>query len=529
MSASQEHRRFEYPRGNWSDLIRVSAFLLTILALPVIGVTGPGAASNEKAPVTQLPDRPKRLAEVRSFPAAFEKYYDDHLGYRRELLKLNGYYKIHLLGTSSSKQVVFGDDGWMYYRTSTVFDEPDQVRPDSESINREWVRHFLDRKACLDKQKIHYFVTLAPEKQSVHPEKFPKKYQFLLKSSLYDQFTFEANEKGLPNLDLKKLLLQTRETLTDSTYLQLDTHWKFRGARYAADGILRELQKLDPKIELLRDNTIQWQELVRIENDLLHLLGDVRIKPLNDEVPIFSDMAKVETWDSKLTPSDIPPSLPFNVDATRSNAPGKLRVVLLHDSFGDSLKPFLQRTIPELICIRTYSLPDRAIEMLKPDIVIQLLVERGLKICPVADTVRVEGEAIREEKKSASTISYLPELKIVRPIGFRFTRPTTDTPMKLTAQGAGATLRMSVPAGPRGESWLEIRGKTPTPLTLRLQQRTTIPGPSYRTNDTTIPAGEFRWTPRLLELPTGENTLDLVVLEGLHEWELEQIELLTQP
>jgi hypothetical protein len=59
------------------------------------------------------------------------------------------------------------------------------------------------------------------------------------------------------------------------------------------------------------------------------------------------------------------------------------RVLLLHDSFGPFLFPYLSERCSELLCLWDYSLPEDAVELLRPDAVIQIYTERNLVQAPV--------------------------------------------------------------------------------------------------------------------------------------------------
>jgi len=73
--------------------------------------------------------------------------------------------------------------------------------------------------------------------------------------------------------------------------------------------------------------------------------------------------------------------------ATESPDPAAPRLVMLHDSFGDSLKPLLAEHFRRAAFFRTPRVSLQALDREKPDVVIQEIVERSLMSPPPKDAL----------------------------------------------------------------------------------------------------------------------------------------------
>jgi hypothetical protein len=70
---------------------------------------------------------------------------------------------------------------------------------------------------------------------------------------------------------------------------------------------------------------------------------------------------------------------------TRIDAPWLPSVLLLHDSFGPYLQPFLAQRCRELRCLWQGWVPEAVVDRQRPDVVVMIKAERNLIYAPADD------------------------------------------------------------------------------------------------------------------------------------------------
>src|SRR5215470_18350917 len=72
-------------------------------------------AFNEKRQPASFPAFKIHFREVQPFVQGLEAYFNDHFGFRRQLIRWHLDCQIALFKTRVSQNVVLGRDGWMFY------------------------------------------------------------------------------------------------------------------------------------------------------------------------------------------------------------------------------------------------------------------------------------------------------------------------------------------------------------------------------------------------------------------------------
>src|SRR5438067_3420256 len=98
-----------------ADAATVALFLAG-LAVPLGGFLfrDPVQPRTENRPLAAAPPAPGTLAAAREFPAAFEPYFNDRVGYRDVLLDWQRAVVFDGLGDSTVPDVWVGREGWLY-------------------------------------------------------------------------------------------------------------------------------------------------------------------------------------------------------------------------------------------------------------------------------------------------------------------------------------------------------------------------------------------------------------------------------
>ncbi|MEE8467512.1 MAG: hypothetical protein V3T22_03610, partial [Planctomycetota bacterium] len=124
MQARQQHIE------RTADRLAVALFLVAI-ALPAVlaipraprepgepGEGGPGQeqVEGEQRRAAKLPSLPTHAAGLEAYPDAFDRWYSDAFGFRRNLVRWYNLLRWFGLGVTGSSKVVRGEDGWLFYR-----------------------------------------------------------------------------------------------------------------------------------------------------------------------------------------------------------------------------------------------------------------------------------------------------------------------------------------------------------------------------------------------------------------------------
>ncbi len=292
------------------------------LSLPVAG-TFFGIAPRD----IQLKDlNPVELQDIRNapwseFPAKFEKYFSDNLGFRNSLIYYNSYIRLALFHVSPLPQIILGKHGWAFYNSDAINDgntindfrglDPISVK------DLERIRQVVTKQtAWLRQRGIRYLIIIPPNKTTIYPEYMPDYLTRVRNETRLDQFTAMVREDGgIPYIDLREPLLQAKKKRI--VYYRTGTHWNEYGAFIGYQAVMEAIRQTFPGTAVIGENSFA----IRIEqnNGEDTLFGMVNMKDYfySERVVMLPDEKR------------IPPIKKIN------------KLVLFHDSFGPTIKRFL--------------------------------------------------------------------------------------------------------------------------------------------------------------------------------------------
>jgi hypothetical protein len=336
-----------------------------------------GASENRRlAPRPRLELTGKGL---RSFPAEMDAYYSDHFGFRASLLRWLCNVKVHWLGVSSCPNVILGTDGWLFYAGEPVGNDYESARPFTASELARWQHRLEQRRDWLAQRGIRYLFLVAPDAQSIYPEHLPPALRKRQAESRLDQLvSYLAAHSDLPILDVRGAMREAKAR--ERLYHRTDTHWNSRGAFVAYEELTRHLAHWFPAIQPLPRTAFHdvVQEADR-GGDLARMLNltDQYREEVLDLQPKAPRLARLAA--GSRPPSEAPAALPKPM-VTECPTPGLPRAVIFHDSFFLGVYPFLSEHFHRAAYLWQYSLDRGLIEREHPDVVIQEVVERYLRL-----------------------------------------------------------------------------------------------------------------------------------------------------
>lgn len=353
------------------------AFLAIIFAPSICQVAGVDLNTDqvEKRPLRPFPDISMNGQSLRKFPRNFERWYQDHFGLRRLMIRGYGLVMFYGLHTSPNNRTIIGRDGWLFFDALRAGDG-DSVS-DSRGLNpltpfqlEYWRWMLQDLNDWYAAHGIPFLAAFVPSKELIYTNYLPNHLTRVGPDAPIDQVSAHIEAHGnFPYLDLKPVLLEGMAR--HRVFKKTDTHWTEYGAYCGYRAIMEKLREtlpmVQPKSELEFDPIEKWQE----GGDLAGLIG---LKPLIQEkqvlmvphVPYQADFSTAFEETALVTSRVYDPDLP--------------RAIIMRDSFGIALIPFLAEHFSEAtFSWSRHGIENNALEMPAPDAALLILGDRRLR------------------------------------------------------------------------------------------------------------------------------------------------------
>lgn len=286
-------------------------------------------------------------------------------------------FKLYTLGLSSVSSVVVGRENWLFVGHET--DKIDELRyflgcnlMNEETLER-WLQVLNERQHWLERRGIAYLLVIAPNKSTIYPEYMPAIYPRGRQTRL-DQLAgiMERNAPGFPLLDLRPVIRAGKKARL--LYWPADTHWNDFGKHLAYREIVRKLSRRFPSLKALPQDAFAVQPCAEPSHDLEDLL----LLPCKAQVQLFRLVAKRRLPASRVKAANAG-TAPF-WEIYRSRSASLPLALIIHDSFGETLKPLLASHFrrSRWVLDRSHAFPAAWIDKKRPCLVIDEVAERYL-------------------------------------------------------------------------------------------------------------------------------------------------------
>lgn len=388
-------------REKTSDIVTdwlIIAMFSALLWVPlVLAAAGPRQlySQAEKRFLAELPEFRLLDGGIRALTRALDTYYQDHFGLREFLIHRYHREVRKRFGEAGAQNVITGKEGWLFYSGERVLEDLIGQHPlDREQLALLAAR-IRETRAWLAQKGIVYLPLVAPNKQSIYPEHLPDHYQQARKTTRLDQAVAALNgEPATEILDLRPVLLRNKgeQRLYDKT----DTHWNQLGAYRAYQEVTRTIAPRFPGEDFQAYFLVgaRWRE--EPAGDLVQLSGGGdSLRESRPEV-----FARFQAGQQELSPR-LRELLPLEqLQPLYTVRQGReLRVLVLHDSFMNPMKPFLAESFGQVLFLWKYfdssiedfltrEVMDKVLAEFQPDLVIDQVVERHLDWWIPRDSLR---------------------------------------------------------------------------------------------------------------------------------------------
>lgn len=304
---------------------------------------------------------------LQEWPAAFDAWLGDHAPFRNQCMTLNARAN-WALGSLDSSDVLLGKEHWLFLRdvsdSSSLLDyqgltayTPEELAACRVTLTA--LQTALARRGC------RLAVVLAPAKEGVYSQYMPDTIPAVSRPTKVQALAaYLQAETDLALLWPQQALREAAKT--QQVYYRYDTHWNEAGAWLAASGLL----------ELLGRPALPFEQAEFVPDaaaiapaDLANVSGAWAL--CTDDVYYTADLPR---GSCTLTES--------GGNITRWQGGGEGSLVLIRDSFGEALGPFLTARFESALALHGSALaPEELLAQLDalpafPDVVVLEVAER---------------------------------------------------------------------------------------------------------------------------------------------------------
>ena len=375
------------PRATAMGLIAAFCLLLILPTVDSIFHFDYAPVPNENRMPARMPAAAEFGWRKESF-AQVDAWFTDHFGFRKRLIRLFQRWS-RKLGNKINIDVMPGRDGWLFL-TGLRSGEDHRGLLTLSPAQLDAARRLLElRQSRLAALGARYVLVIAPDKQSVNPDRMPE-WHGPSRARRLDQFLAHLRESGckVPVIDLRPALLAA--VANRQTYFQKDSHWNDYGAHVGAVETVNRLRELFPELGI--------RELppAVVEKVIHGYVGDL--------VPMQMNSSKagetVESLGPRLavqTATDLPAERLFFPPLRTINQTAGPAVVVMHDSFGQAWFSSLGWAFGETVFVwnelKLYGIMRYDfVKRVRPAIVIQEQVERIELNLDFEELLRIDGE-----------------------------------------------------------------------------------------------------------------------------------------
>ena len=299
---------------------------------------------------------------------------------------------LYTLGVSGRPGVAeAGRDGWLFLGDifSNNFSQALGRRVLDDAEVARWVAVLAQQQKSLAARGIPFAFVVAPAKWSIYPEYLPAWTDDVHPVHSLDRLVAAAG--ALPLIDLRAA--QRAAKAQAATYSALDSHWTDYGAWVAWKQIAADLNRTNAALPPLHVPALHGVATVDGPGEFEGMLGIAarnRVTKIELEQPLSGYFVVAADGSTRPMPGGSRTDLLDLPRTTRNDAASnRLRVLILRDSTGNALSPFLQDAFYTTYQFdHSLAFPNRRpnvaalVEQLHPDLVLWIMTERYLNERP---------------------------------------------------------------------------------------------------------------------------------------------------
>lgn len=315
------------------------------------------------------------LAERPTFAASnwkdyfyvYDKYYSDNFPFRNQLVGLDNWINIYVLHDTYDENVVFGKDGWLFYRGDTTIEKYCGVEKFSEEELEAIRNNILQLNKYYEQQGIEFVVFIAPDKEEIYSEYMPDNISVIDEESKADQvYEMLRDSEDVSIIYPKTELLESKNVVEE--FYKLDTHWNLAGGFIGAQSLMQSVCGNDVKL-----------------NEVSIILAGEYVGDLAKMAGLADFVQKDTVWyvDAPFRQVEVQQDFyeehgNLSYQKYSSNAPNNMHLYMIGDSFASAMGESLRYQVSELTMIHRDDYHKGLVEEAMPDVVVYEVVERHI-------------------------------------------------------------------------------------------------------------------------------------------------------
>jgi alginate O-acetyltransferase complex protein AlgJ len=361
--------------NQWLIIVLFGVMLLTPFVTQLIGFSTGGTTENRVlAPFPTI----NSVREIKFLPKMSESYVNDRFGLRQQLVHLNSLVR-YRLGLSSTREVVIGKDGWLFYTADKLMEQHTGADIFTAAELEGWVRQMEADRDWLARRGIAFYVVIAPDKNTIYPEKLPDYPRGAV--TRIDQLAARLRSSDLEFIDPREELFRVKAA-GEMVYTPGDTHWSERGAFVAYQMLMDRVRKKYPSVAALTLDDFKISYGIPAASDMAYILG------LDGDLHYQVERMTPKWKSHQIAPqtSSVRPGSGWRVTENSNDLSDRPRLLVFGDSFTDYVlgPTMLYETFRDPVWTHnnggTFNF--NLVEEVKPDIVLVQFAERYLHLVP---------------------------------------------------------------------------------------------------------------------------------------------------
>ncbi|CAG4907119.1 alginate O-acetyltransferase AlgX-related protein [Paraburkholderia saeva] len=314
---------------------------------------------------------------------SFEHWFSDRYGMRDALVYYGSQLQIARTGTPMNQDVVKGRDNWLFYDENYTLGQPHFASlygkaPFSASDLQVIGGNLAQVRKHLAECGIPFYFVLAPDKQTIYPEKLwtPPPADAVTQADQLMTY-LRTTDPELRVIDLRKPVKGAKASQMYELYKRTDTHWNTLGAfigyqtiakTLVHDGLLPDTPGANPASYKISRVPFKGGDIAVNLLDLPDYFEDY-VVPFDPVEPRHAHEITLPGW-----PADIDDA--FRVT---ENPAARGDLLLYRDSFAGELMPFFAEDFHHMYSFLGRKVDGERVRQAHPKVVMLQIVERSLR------------------------------------------------------------------------------------------------------------------------------------------------------
>ncbi len=391
---------FPEPRRTLLAHGAVIAGLLVAISAPAADLAINGAdvdsVKRERRSPAPFPSLGFSASALSAFPRGFDRWFQDAFGLRDVLIRMHNRIAVFSLGSSPIDTLLIGKDGWIFHLEQKAMESFRGLEPFEDWELEHWRRVLELRRDFVESLGAEYVVTHLPSKLEVYDHLVPERFVRVGPSRRAQLLAHMREHSNVRMVDvLPALKAEVAFDRPDRhVYYPHGVHWTDSGAAAAYRVLIDSLDDTPLSTDPLGREAFETLSDVGHRDSWagrLHLEGEIKDQE--------SGLRRIGGWRAEMKREK---HARFRRDRHYLQPESSLpTAVLLHDSMGPWILPFMAEHFSRLEGVRRLYFPPEVLAEIKPDVVFDAIGERPLATrWPVGPTLAIQDRLERAFEKA---------------------------------------------------------------------------------------------------------------------------------